>query len=198
MLMKKNILVSLLILFSVIPACAQVKASIERDQSELVGSGEREKLRPQVKFGFLSYEQALQAMPGWEDAQSKVEQISAQYEAEMKRAADEFSVKYEAFLEEQQTLAPAIRDKRQAELQELMEHNLSFKQKARQLIDEAKINARQPFQQQLADILQQVGRQRGYLFIANTDSNAFPWIDDMQGEDIQDFVRQIALDRKSK
>ncbi len=48
----------------------------------------------------------------------------------MKRATDEFNLKYEAFLDGLKDFAPAIRMKRQAELQELMEKNMAFKQEA--------------------------------------------------------------------
>ena len=150
----------------------------------------------QGKFGYLSYEQALRALPSWTTAQAQIDTLSAQYNAEMKRAADEFNLKYESFLEEQKTLASAIRVKRQAELQEMMEKNLAFKQIARELLDEAREKAFQPVHQKLSDLLERIGQERGYLFIVNTDVNAFPWIDKVQGEDIQSVVEQMAKTAK--
>ena len=51
------------------------------------------------RFGFLSYETALQSMPDYAKAQQKIEDMKAQYQAETKRVKDEFNHKYEEFLD---------------------------------------------------------------------------------------------------
>jgi len=138
----------------------------------------------QVKFGFFSHNEALKSMPEYAIAQRNLENLEAQYAAEMKRAEDEFNKKYEEFLEGQSKYAKAIRQKRQAELQDLMEKNLAFKQEAMRLLEAAKKDAETPLKEKLKATLQRIGAERGYAFILNTDSNTCPYIDPAMGEDI--------------
>ena len=144
----------------------------------------------QLKFGYFSYEQAFKAMPEQVIVQKQLSDLKAQYEAEAKRVEEEFNRKYEAFLEVQRELAPTILNKRQAELQELMAKNVEFKEEARRQYAEAEQQSYAPLRQRLGNVLRQIGSERGYAFILNTDANACPYIDPMMGEDISEAVMQ--------
>ena len=144
----------------------------------------------QLKFGYFSYEQAFKAMPEQVIVQKQLSDLKAQYEAEAKRVEEEFNRKYEAFLEVQRELVPTILNKRQAELQELMAKNVEFKEEARRQYAEAEQHSYAPLRQRLGNVLRQIGSERGYAFILNTDANACPYIDPMMGEDISEAVMQ--------
>lgn len=144
----------------------------------------------QLKFGYFSYEQAFKAMPEQVIVQKQLSDLKAQYEAEAKRVEEEFNRKYEAFLEVQRELVPTILNKRQAELQELMAKNVEFKEEARRQYAEAEQQSYVPLRQRLGNVLRQIGSERGYAFILNTDANACPYIDPMMGEDISEAVMQ--------
>ena len=142
----------------------------------------------QVKFGFLSYSQALQSMPDYAMAKENLAKLEEQFETEMKRAEEEFNKKYEEFLEGQQEFAVSIRNKRQSELQELMQKNMAFKQEARRLLKNAEADAMKPLHEKLKAVLAKVGQQRGLAFILNTDGDALPYVDPAQGEDITEVI----------
>lgn len=109
----------------------------------------------------------------------------------MKRVEDEFNEKYELFLEGRHDFAPSILQKRQAELQELMEKNVAFKEKARRLMAEATKEALDPIKAKLNKAIRQIGQARGLAFILNTDNNAVPYTDAIKGEDISEAVLRI-------
>jgi outer membrane protein len=142
----------------------------------------------QVKFGFLSYSQALQSMPDYALAKENLAKLEEQFETEMKRAEEEFNKKYEEFLEGQQEFAVSIRNKRQSELQELMQKNMAFKQEARRLLKNAEADAMKPLHEKLKAVLAKVGQQRGLAFILNTDGDALPYVDPAQGEDVTEVI----------
>ena len=81
----------------------------------------------QIKFGYLSYDNALKNMPDYKVASLNLEKLRSQYSNETKRAENEFNEKYESFLEGQRDFAEPILKKRQAELQELLSKNEAFK-----------------------------------------------------------------------
>lgn len=80
-----------------------------------------------LSFGYFSYKAVMEQMPEYATAQRTLSTLRAKYDAEMKRVEDEFNMKYEQFLEGQHDFAPSILQKRQAELQDLMQKNQAFK-----------------------------------------------------------------------
>ena len=142
-----------------------------------------------MKFGFLSYEAALQSMPDYTLAQNKLAELKAQYQTEAKRVEDEFNRKYEEFLEGQREFPKTILQKRQSELQELMDKNIAFKQQGLAELARAEQEAMAPLRIKLIEVLGKIGRERGYAFIVDTDQKAMPFINPAMGEDINQTVQ---------
>jgi len=86
---------------------------------------------PTFRFGYLSYETALKSMPEYALVQQKMKTLQEQFQAETLRVEDEFNRKYEDFLDGQRDFPRTILQKRQSELQELMEKNIQFKEQGR-------------------------------------------------------------------
>jgi len=145
---------------------------------------------PVLKFGFLSYTAALQSMSDYAIVESQMKELEAQYAAEQKRVEDEFNKKYEEFLDGQRDFPQTILQKRQTELQELLDKNIAFKKEGQRLLAEAREKAMQPLKARLADALASVGSSRGLAFILNTDVNAVPWMNITMGEDVTQAVIQ--------
>jgi len=142
-----------------------------------------------MKFGFLSYEAALQSMGEYALVQKQMTDLRTQYEAETKRVEDEFNAKYEDFLEGQREFPKTILQKRQTELQELMQKNIEFKQNSIQELAKAEQEAMAPLRIKLIETLGNIGRERGYAFIVDTDQKALPFINPAMGEDINQLVQ---------
>lgn len=143
----------------------------------------------QIKFGYLSYDAAFQSMREYPQAKKSVDDLRSKYDAEMKRAEDDFNQKYEDFLDGQKDFPPTILQKRQMELQEMMQKNIAFKEEARKLLHDAENDAYAPLQDKLNGVLRVIGKEKGYAFILNTDYNACPYIDPLQGEDVTAAVK---------
>jgi outer membrane protein len=143
---------------------------------------------PVLKFGFLSYDTIIQSMDDYAFVESGMQALQEQYAAEQKRVEDEFNKKYEEFLDGQRDFPQTILQKRQMELQELMEKNIAFKKESQRLLAEAREKAMQPLKSRLADALARVGSSRGLAFIINTDQNALPWMNITMGEDVTEAV----------
>ncbi len=136
------------------------------------------------RFAYLSYDKVMKAMPEYAAAMHNLESLKAQYDGEIKRTEDDFNNKYEEFLEVQNTLAPSIRNKRQVELQDLMNRGIAFKDEAERLLKQATGDALMPVRQKLDSELAKYGKAQGYAFILNGDNQALPFVNDTYGEDI--------------
>ncbi len=137
-----------------------------------------------LKFGYLSYSEALKAMPEYSTAAQSEANLKASYDAEAKRVENEFNVKYEEFLEGQKDFPKSILQKRQSELQQLLERNIQFKEESKRLLDDAKKDLYAPAVNRLAAIIKEISLKCGYAFVLNTDNNAAPFINPAMGVDI--------------
>ena len=141
-----------------------------------------------IRFGYLSYEQALQSMPEYKAARENSDKLWGQYEAELKRVEDEFNRKYEDFLDGQRDFPKTILRKRQTELQELMTKNIAFKEDSRRQLAEAEAEAIAPLKEKLNAAIAKIANERGYAFVINTDAEACPYINPQMGDDISELV----------
>ncbi len=147
--------------------------------------------QPVVKFGFLSYDAAMQSMPEYANFLTSMAQLREKYEAEQQRVENDFNKKYEEFLDGQAGYPKTILQKRQSELQEMLTKNIAFKKESQQLLSKAEAEAKAPLQQKLADALAKIGQERGFAFILNTDVNAVPWLNVACGENITEAVKEL-------
>jgi outer membrane protein len=143
---------------------------------------------PLLKIGFLSYDSALKAMPDYVVTQQTLADLRAEYDKELKRVEDEFNRKYEEFLDGQKDFPKTILYKRQTELKDLMERNVTFKANSRRELAEAERAAMMPLRQALNELLAEIAKERGFALILNTDADACPYIAPAMGEDINQIV----------
>lgn len=142
-----------------------------------------------LKYGYLSYEAVLHGMADYAVVESSIGQLRSQYEAEQKRVEKEFNEKYEEFLEGQRDFPQTILQKRQSELQQLLDRNVAFKKESQRLLAEALADAEAPLRNRLQKALDEVGSQKGLAFIVNTDQQPLTWINPQMGEDVTEAVR---------
>ena len=143
------------------------------------------------KFGYLSIDSVLQSMPEYAQMQQDMATMRQQYEAEMKRVEDDFNKKYEEFLDGQKNFPKTILQKRQSELQEMLDKNIAFKKEGLQMLNDTEKTQKDVILMMIDMAVKTIGMQRGYAFILNTDANATPWLNPAMGEDITKAVKEM-------
>ena len=174
--MKKNLLFLAFALFA-LSASAQQNPAVGAQQATTAA-------QPVLRFGYFSFEQVFHTMPGYAIAKHNMDELRAKYDEETKRVETEFNTKYEEFLDGQRSYAKSILEKRQAELRELMEKNIAFKAEAAKLLNQAETDAYAPLKTQINEAAKQIGKEKGFAFIINTDNNTTPYLSEEMGEDI--------------
>ena len=143
----------------------------------------------QIRFGYLRYAEVCQQMPQYAQVQQQMSDLKAKYEKEATRSEAEFQRKYSDFLQGQKDFPASILQKRQAELQEVMERGIAFRQEAQDLLVKAEKDLMNGVYAQLDTAIQAVAAQYGYAFVLNTDEHAAPYINPAMGDNITDLVR---------
>lgn len=144
----------------------------------------------QIQFGYVSYEQMLKEMPEYAQAMQELSALKAKYEIEAQKGEEEFQRKFVDFLQGQKDFPQAIMQKRQAELQGLMDNGVAFRIKSQDLIAQAEKDLTQEAHKRLNRALLEVGVEYGYGYILNTDNNNCPYINPVVGVDVTELVRR--------
>jgi outer membrane protein len=144
-------------------------------------------------IGFLSYDSLLTSMPQYAIVEKQMADLQQAYDAELKRAEEEFNQKYEAFLDGRKDFPRTIMLKRQTELQQLLQRNVDFKQQAQGELKQARQQAMKPLRQQLNEAIALVAHRHGLAVVVNTDAEACPYIDPALAIDISVEVRQEVM-----
>lgn len=141
-----------------------------------------------ARFGYLSYKAVYEQMPEFQKAKESFAELKAKYDAEATRSEEEFQRKFAEFLHGQKDFPASIMQKRQAELQELMEKSTKFRRESRDLLRKAQDELHQPVLERLNEAIKAVGAEQGLIYVLNTDGNALPFIHPQVGVDVTEAV----------
>ena len=183
---KSRIIVRALALMVIFQA-AVITAGAQTDST--VAANSTVVTQTAARYGYLSYQEALESMPQYAMVQKQMENLRSQYQAETLRVEEEFNRKYEEFLEGQREFPKTILQKRQTELQQLMEKNIEFKANSLKELDAAEKEAMAPLRLRLNDVLREIGIKKGYAFIYDTDTKALPFLNPEMGDNINLIVK---------
>ncbi len=172
-----------------IPAALSAQVTETTEQKKEFQTVEKTTERAQPLFGYLSYNQLFKAMPDYTLAQESLNILKSKYDAELKRADEEFYKKYSEFLQDQKNFPPTILMRRQKELQELMEKSIRFKDEVKKLMAEAQQEMTEPIKTKLNEAIARVATLHGLDYVINTDSNSYPYLNPERGIDITKEVK---------
>ena len=139
-------------------------------------------------FGYYSLDEVLKALPDYQAAETQLTQLRKQYADELNLAQQEFSSKYEAFLEGLSSFAPTVRTKRQSELEQLVRQNQAFRDEAARLLEQAEHEARRPIIAKVKAAVDRLGAELQLDFVVNNDVQALTYINPAKGKDLTETL----------
>lgn len=119
----------------------------------------------QAKFGHMNSQEVITVMPEYTKALADLEAMYKKYQEEMQRTQEEFNKKYQEFLAQQDSLPKNIAERRQKELEDMMQRQQQFQQEVQQSMQQAEMEAMQPIQQKLNTAIEAVGKAEGVVYI---------------------------------
>ena len=144
-----------------------------------------------LKFGHINAQEIVSAMPEFAKAQSDIEALDKQLTSELQRTQEEFNKKYQEF---QQAIAkdslPAnIAERRQKELQDMMQRQEQFQQEAQQQMQKAQADAMAPIYKKLDDAIKAVGAAEGVIYIFDLARTSIPYVNESQSINLTNKVK---------
>ncbi len=117
------------------------------------------------KFGHITAELLLQAMPEYDSAQVKLQNLNKSYELEIERIQVEINKKIEDFQNTEATMSQLIKEAKASEIQEMQQRLQNFVQVAQQDLQQQQQAFLQPVMDKARKAIEEVAKERGLLYV---------------------------------
>ena len=122
------------------------------------------------KFGHINTQELFAAMPEVAQVKLKMDTIQSQYENQLASMNEEFQKKVQDYQTQEATMAEAIKQIRQQELQEMQQRIQLFYQTAEQDIQKKQQELLAPVHEKMTKAIKAVGERYGYTYIFDSAS----------------------------
>ncbi len=117
------------------------------------------------KFGHITSELLLQAMPEYDSAQAKVQDLRSQYDLEIERIQVEINKKIEEFSQSENTMSDLIKEAKASEIQEMQARLQNFAQTAQQDLQQQSMVLIQPVMDKARAAISEIAKEKGLLYV---------------------------------
>jgi outer membrane protein len=117
------------------------------------------------KFGHITSEQLLQAMPEYDSAQLQIQELRQQYDLEIERIQVEINKKIEEFNQSEATLSDLIKEAKASEIQEMQVRLQNFAQTAQQDLQQQSMSFVQPVMDKARGAINEVAKEKGLIYV---------------------------------
>lgn len=117
------------------------------------------------KFGHVSSDVLVQAMPEYDSAQQKLQNLQQQYEQEIERIQVEINKKIEEFNQSEATMSDLIKEAKASEIQELQMRLQNFSQTAQQDLQQQGMRVIQPVMEKARNAINEVAKEHGLIYV---------------------------------
>jgi outer membrane protein len=117
------------------------------------------------KFGHVSSEALVQAMPEYDSAQVELQQLQQHYELEIERIQVEINKKIEEFNRGEATMSNLIKEAKASEIQELQMRLQNYSQTAQQDLQQQGMMVMQPVMEKARGAIEEVAKEYGLIYV---------------------------------
>jgi len=117
------------------------------------------------KFGHVTSELLLQAMPEYDSALVKLEELRQHYTLELERIQVEINKKIEEFNQAEATMSDLIKEAKASEIQELQMRVQNYSQTAQQDLQQQQVLVMQPVMEKAREAIDVVAKENGLLYV---------------------------------
>ena len=127
--------------------------------------GASQTINAQAKTAHVDVSEIMTKMPAMLDAEKQLKTLSATYDAEYKKMADEFQTKLKKYDAESTTVTEAINADRQKEVQDMQKRIQDYGQNAQKELQQKQEDITKPIYEKVRASIQKVGKAKGFQYV---------------------------------
>lgn len=142
------------------------------------------------KFAHVNSADIIPNMKEYTAAQTEIESLAKQYDDDMKRMQDEFQKKSEEYQKEAPNLLDNVKQRREAELQDLYTRIQQSYQDNQQALSKVQNEKLQAIQDLVMAAIKKIGEAGGYIYIVDTSAGVIPFVNPSLSTDVTADVKK--------
>lgn len=127
--------------------------------------GASQTINAQAKTAHVDVSEIMTKMPAMLDAEKQLKTLSATYDAEYKKMADEFQAKLKKYDAEAATVTEAVNGERQKEVQDMQKRIQDYGQNAQKELQQKQEDITKPIYEKVRASIQKVGKAKGFQYV---------------------------------
>jgi outer membrane protein len=127
--------------------------------------GASQTISAQAKTAHVDVSEIMTKMPAMLDAEKQLKTLSATYDAEYKKMADEFQAKLKKYDAEAATVTEAVNGERQKEVQDMQKRIQDYGQNAQKELQQKQEDITKPIYEKVRASIQKVGKAKGFQYV---------------------------------
>ena len=144
----------------------------------------------QQKFGRINTQEVISAMPETKEMQTNLEAYSKDLQENMETLTVEYNTKYQEFNKNFSTMADAVRELKEKELNELIKRRNDFEQIAQQDLQKRYNELLAPIIEKAKGAIDKVAAAGGYLAVFDTSAGSLAYFDETSLTDLAPVVKK--------
>lgn len=127
--------------------------------------GASQTINAQAKTAHVDVSEIMTKMPAMLDAQKQLEKLSATYDAEYKKMAEEFQAKLKLYDADAAKVTDAVNAERQKEVQDMQKRIQDYGQNAQKELQQKQEDITKPIYEKVRLSIQKVGKAKGFQYV---------------------------------
>lgn len=148
-------------------------------------------LAQSIKFGHIYSQEVIVLMPEYTKAVADIQALEKKFGEEMQRTNDELTKKYQEFQQAmtEGNLPQNIQERRQKEIQDMVERSEQFQQEAYQQLQKTSQDLMAPISKKVDDAIKAVGEEDNMAFVFDLSRTAIPFVNEKISIDVTGKVK---------
>ena len=130
--------------------------------------GASQTINAQAKTAHVDVSDIMSKMPAMLDAQKQLEKLSATYDSDYKKMAEEFQAKLKKYDAESATVTEPVNAERQKEVQDMQKRIQDFGQNAQKELQQKQEDITKPIYEKVRASIQKVGKAKGFQYVLDS------------------------------
>lgn len=142
-----------------------------------------------LKFGHINSDELIQALPEYDSANVKLENLSKELTNNLELMSVELNNKNEAYLKESKNLTDLVRQTKEQELVDLQRRIQEFQTNAQSQFQNRQVELLQPIYAKVDKAIKDLGKENGFIYIFDIAKGGLVFYDETKSTNVMPLAR---------
>lgn len=142
-----------------------------------------------LKFGHINSEELIQAMPEFDSASVKLENLQKELVNALDLMSVELNNKSDAYKKDSKNLSDLVKQNKEQELVDMNRRIQEFQNNAQQQLQDKQVEVLQPIYAKVDKVIKDLGKENGFVYIFDVSKGSLLYFDETKSTDVMSLAK---------